>query len=519
LKPSDELFQLVKSMSGKEKLFFRKKYLQLTDDADSNYLKLFNEISVQTDKEKIYDESKIKSGKYSGKFLKNLSFHKNYLYNLILNSLSHNNRDQSDVFLIRNLMTQAEILSKRMLYDQSQKLLQKAKRLSSEKDLFSIKYEILNKERHLIKQTATMEEFSAQNDILFSEQYRIVELLMNSLDFYKLNFTVGTFLMSFGSGRVRGKDSLKEFEEMFDSPLLNDIEHAKTFLTKYIFHNIKLQYHLTKEEYKDAHKHAHAAVELCECNMDKLLTAMDNYVFALSNLLNCQIRLKLFNEFDSTAEVMKKLPKIYPESISEYNKVFIFYSLSVYKLSKNMEHFDIEALKIQDEEIQSELPLYEERITKYQKIILYFFLSASHFVREDFANCIHWNSKMFNLEKSDLSEDYQCYARIIQLIAYFELGYHDSLEYVLKSVYHFISRKKKVYKYENIIQRYLRRTFRIKTDAELMDMFEEMKLEIEKLLDDPFERNALDAFNILYWLESKIRKVSMVEVMTAKKNP
>lgn len=505
-------------MSGKEKLFFRKKYLLLTDDSDNNYLKLFNEISTQAEKEKTYDESRIKSGNYSGKFLKNLSFHKNYLYNLILNSLSHYSKDQSDVFLIRNLVTQAEILSKRLLHDQSLKLLLKAKRLASERDLFNIKYDILNTERHIIRQTSTMEEFSVQNDTLFTEQYRIVELLKNSLDYYKLNFNVGKFLMSFGSGKVRGKDSLKEFEEMFDSHLLNDIEHAKTFLTRYIFHNLKIQYHLTKEEYKEAHSHALSAVELCEDNIVKLMKGIDNYIFALSNLLNCQIRTRLFKDFDSTAEVMSRLPEQYPESITEYNKVFIFYTLSVMKLSKNMENFDITALEKNEADIQNELQLYEERMTTFQKIVLYFFLSASNFVREDFAKCIHWNSKMFNLGKSDLSEDYQCYARIIQLIAFFELGYYDSLEHMLKSVYHFISRKKKVYKYESIIQKYLRRTFRIKSDAELMEMFEDMKMEIEKLLNDPFERNALDAFNILYWLDSKIRKVSMIEMMTAKKS-
>ena len=505
-------------MSGKEKLFFRKRYLLLTEDTDNNYLKLFNEISSQSEKENIYDEAKIKSGKYSGKFLKNLSFHKNYLYNLILNSLSHYCRDQNDVFQIRNLMTQAEILSKRLLHDQSIKLLQKAKKLSSERDLHNVKYDILNTERLIIKQTATMEEFSLQNDLLFSEQYKIVDLLKNSLDYYVLNFNVGKFLMSFGSGKVRGKDSLKEFEEIFDTPLLKDIVHAKTFLARYIYHNLNLQYHLTKEQYKEAHSHAHSAVKLCEENIVKLMKGFDNYVFALNNLLICQIRLRFFSEFDATSDIMKKLPEQYPDNLNDYNKVFIFYSLSVLRLSKDMENFDINALKIDEEEIQGKLPLYEERLSMYQKIILYFFLSASNFAIENFGNCIHWNSKMFNLGKSDLSEDYQCYARIIQLIAFFELGYHDSLEYTLKSVYHFISRKKKVYKYETIIQKYLRRSFRIKSDSELMEMFEEMKLEIEKLLKDPYERNALDAFNILYWLESKIRKVSMKDLIIAKKS-
>ncbi|MBK9331176.1 MAG: hypothetical protein IPM96_01965 [Ignavibacteria bacterium] len=120
-------------MSGKEKLFFRKKFLLLIEDADDNYLKLFNEISKQAAEGNEYDETKIKEGNYSGKFIKNLPFHKNYLYNTILNSLSFLHKDTKDIYSIRNLLTQADILSDKNLLEQSLKLLQKANKTAVEK--------------------------------------------------------------------------------------------------------------------------------------------------------------------------------------------------------------------------------------------------------------------------------------------------------------------------------------------------------------------------------------------------
>src|SRR6187401_753288 len=118
MKPSDEIFLLIKSMTGKEKLFFRKKFLLLIEDADNNYSKLFDEISRQATKGDEYDESKIKDGKYGGKFIKNLPFHKNFLYNTILNSLSFFNREYKDSYFIRNQITQSEILADKLLYEQ-----------------------------------------------------------------------------------------------------------------------------------------------------------------------------------------------------------------------------------------------------------------------------------------------------------------------------------------------------------------------------------------------------------------
>ncbi|MDQ3020245.1 MAG: hypothetical protein M3R36_06715 [Bacteroidota bacterium] len=121
------------------------------------------------------------------------------------------------------------------------------------------------------------------------------------------------------------------------------------------------------------------------------------------------------------------------------------------------------------------------------------------------------------MDKTDLSHDYQCYSRIVYLISYYELSYFDSLEYALKSAYHFISKKERVYKYENVMLKYLRRSLKLKSQKQLNEMLLEMKFELEILIKDPFEQNAFDAFNILTWLNSKINKTSMFEVVKEEK--
>lgn len=232
--------------------------------------------------------------------------------------------------------------------------------------------------------------------------------------------------------------------------------------------------------------------------------------------MNCETRTDRFSESVHTETKMKNIPVKFAGMINESNKVFIFYSLSVHRLSVNIIATNLPKLRDLEAEIINDFKLYEERTALYQRIILYYFLSVSNFVQDAYEKCIYWIGKIFNLGKTDLSEDYQCYARIIQLISYYELGYVDSMEYALKSTYHFFSKRKKIYKYEVIIQKYLRRSFRIKTDKELTEMFREMKDELEIIFKDTYERNAFDAFNIMYWLESKIRKIPVVEVMRQK---
>jgi len=94
MKPSEELFLLIDSMSKSEKGYFIKYCSKFISGRDTGYLKLFNAVAVQTPKGK-YDEEKIKSKHKGEKFVRNISVYKNYLYDLILNSLREYGRKKS----------------------------------------------------------------------------------------------------------------------------------------------------------------------------------------------------------------------------------------------------------------------------------------------------------------------------------------------------------------------------------------------------------------------------------------
>ncbi|MDQ3021512.1 MAG: hypothetical protein M3R36_13225 [Bacteroidota bacterium] len=87
MKVTDDLFQLIKSLTQSEKRFF-KVYASLhhIKGDENKYFKLFNAI----DKQKIYDEELIRKQFGNEKFLKQLFVVKNYLYHTILKSLLYN---------------------------------------------------------------------------------------------------------------------------------------------------------------------------------------------------------------------------------------------------------------------------------------------------------------------------------------------------------------------------------------------------------------------------------------------
>ena len=513
MKASDEIFQLVKSLTKQEKTYFKKFATAFIGEEGSNYLKMFDEISNQAVREEVYNEEKIKKGSYSGKFLKNLSYHKNYLYNMIMSSLINYHKDNKEIIFVRNLLSQVEILTGKLLYDQALKVLGRAAKIAEEKDMFLLSYEINFLDRILKRLTLGHQESRMLINDFYKIQKDILEKLLNYIELYNLHDRINDIMRKSSTGKSRSAEEMNELREILDNELIKDESKSLTFQSKILINDIHLLKGMSKGDYQYAYKYISANVSIWEKNLHKTSGKLDGYIFALNNQLITQRRLKLYDEGSETLKKMKDLVKKYPHALSDKNKVFIFYSVNIVQVTGYLESCDFEKLDKLIQECERDFGLYEVKMNLQFRITLYYFLGISSFVLDQYEKSIYWIGKIINIGKTDFSQDYQCYSRIVYLICYYELGYYDSLEYALKSAYHFLSKREKVYKYENIILQYLRRSFRINSPKELAGMFKDMKRDLEKIVNDPFEQNAFDAFNILYWLESKVRKVSVAEVM------
>ena len=83
MKPSTELFKLIKSLTKSEKRFF--KLSSSLQAGDKNYLKIFDYIEKQNE----YNEEDLKAAFVKETFIKHLPSEKNHLYKLILKSYSY----------------------------------------------------------------------------------------------------------------------------------------------------------------------------------------------------------------------------------------------------------------------------------------------------------------------------------------------------------------------------------------------------------------------------------------------
>jgi hypothetical protein len=130
MKPSNELFDLIKSLNKSEKRFF--KLSSSLQSGDKNYLKIFDYIDARDD----YEEEEMREHFKEERFIKHLPSEKNHLYKLVLKSLRGYYADNSVNSILKEEIKNIEILYKKALFKECKKFLKRAKAMAQENEKF-----------------------------------------------------------------------------------------------------------------------------------------------------------------------------------------------------------------------------------------------------------------------------------------------------------------------------------------------------------------------------------------------
>ena len=124
-------------------------------------------------------------------------------------------------------------------------------------------------------------------------------------------------------------------------------------------------------------------------------------------------------------------------------------------------------------------------------------------------------NKIINLKVGQLRTDIQCFARLLHLIAHYELGNMDLVEYLIKSVYRFLSKMENLDAVLSEIFFFLRKSLSSKP-KDLKNSFIALKANLQKTADDKYNRRSYQYLDILSWLQSKIDNEPVQNVIRRK---
>jgi hypothetical protein len=504
---TDHLFKLIKTLSKAEKRNFKLYVNRIQSNEAVKFVQLFDVL----DKQKEYNEEaiykKIPSLKKS-----QLSNTKAHLYKQLLTSLRLIQISSNPDIQIRENIDYARLLYNKGLYLQSLRLLEKVKAQAKENDYSILLLEILEFEkliesRHITRSSGMRaDELSVETQELRKQVMRTTELSNLALRLYGLYIKLGY---------ARNEKDYFMVKEFFVANLNTQDYMSLGTYEKIYWCQAHVWYNYIIQDFLMCYKYAQKWVDLFVDNNRLRSREPDLYMKGLHNLLAALFNVGHYSMFCKALDVLEDFSKTYQSNFTENSKVHAFTYVNTNRINKiYMEGNFTEGLQLIPI-LEEELVQFAPYLDKHRVMVLYYKIACLYFGSGDNSSAIQYLNKVINFKSENLRQDIQCFARILNLIAHYELGNNELIEYQLKSVYRFLSKLEDLHLVQQEILRFLRKTVHVDR-RNMKQEFERLKDRIEPLANHPYEKRPFLYLDIISWLEAKITGVPVEKIIRAK---
>jgi hypothetical protein len=503
---SDALFQLIKSLEKSEKRNFKLYIKRNSASEDLKSIQLFDAL----DKMEEYDEALLLT-RNKGIRKQQLSNAKAHLYREILSSLRLIRQEENIDIQLHEQLDYARILYNKGLYLQSLKTLDRIKEnaRAHNQETFLLQVLFFEKTIESLHITRSMQDRADQlagevDEV--NDRLRLISQLSNlSLQLYSWYIR---------NGVARNEKDEKAVQEYFEKNMPADLGGYQGFYEKLYQYQSFCWYAFIRQDFLLYYRYTQKWVDLFEKEPFMLLIETSQYIKGMHNLLGAHFDLLNDQKFRETLKQFEDFSESDIVKNSVNNRIQTFVYLYISKLNQHfIDGTFTEGLSL--------VPYIEEKLNEYwiyldrhRILVFYYKIACLYFGSGDYGATIDYLNKIINW-KVDLRTDLQCYSRLLHLIAHYELGNFDLLEYLIKSVYRFMAKMEGLSQVEEEIFRFLRKSFKLSPGA-LRPEFGKLVEKLKKYEKSRFETRAFVYLDIISWLESKIKQVPVQDVIREK---
>lgn len=495
----DPLHELVQSLTKAEKRNFKLYVKRLQSNVDVLFLRLFELL----DKQETFDEKQIKEKlKLSGSRLSNI---KRHLYTQILKSLRHLHSEKDREIQIREQIDHAMILYEKGLYLQSLKLLERVKALSSRAHQDILHLEIIELQKYIEERHITRSRKKAgKMESLLEEADRQQQLISNLVRLSNLKIQIHGFYIT--KGHARNKSEHQRVERDFLAVLREFESKQLGFMEQVFLSQSFMWYYYILLDFQKCHAYARQWAEVFEKHPDMIKDDPVLYMRGLAYVLTTLFSMRDRAGYDNAMQRFDKFNKAFEKELDTTGRIILFL---YYYTAKLNQHFLAGTYK---EGIRL-VPLIENNIKKYERFIdihrimvFNYKMAWLFFGAGDYSRSIDYLNQIINLEAGHLREDIQCYARLLHLIAHYELGHADYLRYQVASVSRFFEKMKDLNQIQREILGFFHRHATTKGTA-LKEALTTLREKVVILSRNPYEHRAFQHLDILEWIDRKLKSL------------
>jgi len=486
MKPTSELFELIKSLSKGEKRQFK---LHASGAGPKSYVELFDAI----EKMKEYDEYWLKRKYKNAPFIKYLSVTKRYLYDQILVCLRSNATYSSPEYQAAGIIADILILQKKGLFEQANHKLTKAKKEFTEQQEFKNLYVLHSAEQTLLSRWYDPKK----NERLLKhldEQNRVHKIVGHMDLMVAVNSRMRVLSSKHKTART-DDDKAKALE--IAKPLLAiDPDLLESFEAAGNYHRFFCEYYYYIGEPEKSLQHARAQFPLYERQSAIIRKKFyKRYIGIFSVYL---IACETSKFFDDHSEYLAKLRPMTNNNLRAF-EIWAIHTLSYFNA---VGQFDKAVAHI--EEIEPHLEAVSVRILRTHVMHFPIQISRAYLGAGDYNNALKWNLKL--LDKDAYQQDIFYFAKITQLICHLELGNFDILESLLRSTYRALYNHNRFFKLQELLLQVIRKLMTMADRRELSRVLAPLLPELKALKNNPLEWSFFQFFDFEAWVRSKVER-------------
>lgn len=503
---TDALFQLIHSLQKGEKRNFKLYIKRNSGKNDLKTIALFDAIDRQDN----YDEKAIfkRNPSFTKQQLPNL---KAYLYRHILISLRLLYSNSNPEVQFHEQLDFAKILYSKGLYHQSLRIFEKVKQSARDNQQLQYLIAVLEEEKKIETLHITRSLEDRANELTEEVEATAQKYVRQS----KLsNLALQLYGWYIKNGIARNSHDEQEITHFFKMHLTDDIKHPKGFYERMYYYQSFCWYAFIRQDYLMYYRYSKKWVDEFDNNPEMLELETGNYIKGIHNLLNAHFNLRNFEGFNEALKVFEAFSNSPVVQQNDNHRIQVFVYLYIAKINKHfLEGTFEEGLRLVAF-ITERLDEYELFLDKHRTLIFYYKIASLYFGAGDFDNAIEYLNKIINW-KVNLRSDLQAYARLLHLIAHYELGNFRLIEYLIKSVYRYMAKMQNLSKVEEAVFEFLRNAFRL-TPREIHPEFKKLLQKLKTMKSSKFETRAFAYLDIISWLESKVENKPVQEIILEK---
>lgn len=423
MKPKNDVFQLVRSLTKAEKRFFN--LYSALSEGDKNYVKLFQALEKMTE----YDEKKLKKKLAGERFLSNLSYEKNYLFKMLMRSLRifHDEGDTEN--MLHSRFMDINILTEKGLYQASRDALKKTMQVAERNNKSEYLIALLKIDTELDDRMYDIGKTTKNIERHFIEIEHHVEQIQ-SYNIYKKLYD--SFWIHARQRREKGMEGLRK---LMNLPELKKYPEKAGFQSQKFFLSINSSFNMFEGRVKESLAYSEKLIALISGQPELIRDQPKTYYATINNLIGRYIYLGEENKFFDTLTQFRS----FPDKVNPLRKRFYTVKVATSSIQLELEFylFNNQQKKAMQRlpKLVSVLKEYDEEIPPEHVLTLNYTAACIYFNNGHYKDALRHVHRIINDEElQDQRIDLQCNARLMRICCYHDINDTVGMELAIKDL-------------------------------------------------------------------------------------